>query len=92
MYVALLVGRTPKPTSVAIINGRIYKDSPILFGTQPASCLTKVSTVSKNSASGISGKANRLAELAKRLEFASGRKSEIEPSGWRYAFIPSKIS
>ena len=30
-------GSTPKPTSVAIINGRIYSDSPTLFGTQPAS-------------------------------------------------------
>jgi hypothetical protein len=66
MYEALFVGRTPSPTSVAIMNGRIYKDSPTLFGTQPASCLTSASTVSMNSSTGISGRAKRLAELAKR--------------------------
>ena len=70
----------------------MYKDSPTLFGTQPASCFTRVSTVSINSSSGISGSAKRLADFAKRRAFASGRNKPMPPSGWRYAFIPSNIS
>ena len=92
MYEALFVGRTPSPTSVAIMNGRIYKDSPTLLGTQPASCLTSASTVSINNSTGISGSAKRRAELAKRFAFAVGRNNAMDPSGWRYAFIPSNIS
>ena len=36
--------------------------------------------------------ARRDAEPRKRAALASGRNEAIEPSGWRYALSPSKIS
>ena len=81
IYVAWFEGRTPRPTSVAIMNGRIYKDSPTFFGTQPASAFTNSSTVLTKKSTGISGNAIRAADFAKRLAFASGRNSETPPSG-----------
>ena len=41
---------------------------------------------------GSSGMASRRAERWKRWALASGRKVATEPSGWRYAFSPSKIA
>ena len=41
---------------------------------------------------GSSGMARRRAERWKRAALASGRKVATEPSGWRYALRPSKIS
>ncbi|CPU67063.1 Uncharacterised protein [Mycobacteroides abscessus] len=38
------------------------------------------------------GSARRCAERAKRAALASGRNVHTEPSAWRYAFMPSKIS
>ncbi|MDQ0987247.1 hypothetical protein QFZ71_004530 [Streptomyces sp. V2I9] len=45
-----------------------------------------------NVSTGSSGMASRAAERWKRRALASGRKEATEPSGWRYAFSPSKIS
>ena len=46
----------------------------------------------RKSASDSSGSASRRAERVNRAALSRGRNVQTEPSAWRYAFMPSKIS
>ena len=84
---------TPRNASDAIMNGRIYRlCSPAASGTQRASAMTSWRTASRKSSTGSSGSIMRAAEDCRRAALRSGRKSQIDPSACRYAFMPSKIS
>ncbi|KIX77950.1 hypothetical protein SF12_11245 [Streptomyces sp. MBRL 601] len=92
MYVTSAAGRTPRNASEANMNGRRYRLCSPSPGTQSRSARTSWVTDSRKTPAGSSGRARRRAERAKRSALASGRKVHTEPSGCRYAFMPSKIS
>ena len=83
MYRYSPAGFTPRKTSLAIMNGRRYKEPPSIEGNQSASAFTNASIDPMNRSSGSSGIAIRRAESRKRAAFASGRNSAMLPSSWR---------
>lgn len=79
-----LAGLTPRPTSVAIMKGRRYRDSsPPCAGTHFSSCATSASQASMKVSTGSSGMPRRREDAWKRAPFFSGRKVATEPSGRR---------
>ena len=85
-------GRTPSPSSVAIIVGRMYREAPSSLGIHSRSSRTRARRAASWSSTGISGRHMRAAERFMRSAFRSGRKRQTAPSRAKYAFIPSKIS
>ena len=74
------------------MNGRRYRLVSSPDGTQARSVATSASMAPRKSASDSSGSASRRAERVNRAALSRGRNVHTEPSAWRYAFMPSKIS
>src|SRR5690606_31590998 len=78
--VTCAAGRTPRNTSEANMNGRMYRLVSPPEGTQAASVDTSASIAPTKSSSGTSGSARRYDERSIRAALAYGRKVRTVPS------------